>query len=122
MAEFLKIMTEVPKAEGPILLTEIAARKIKELKKDSQNQGKVLRIYVTSGGCSGFSYNFKFDDKKASDMVFEKDGSMCVIDSKSYTLLAGSTLDYKEGLTGAGFVLKNPNAKSTCGCGSSFGV
>lgn len=119
MNEFLNLTTsEASSKTHPIQLTDNAAQKIKAL--SSQNLGKLLRIFVESGGCSGFSYGFKFDLKKETDLVFEKDGFQCIIDPKSFALVAGSTLDYVDALTGAGFTLKNPNAKHTCGCGSSF--
>ncbi len=121
MTEFLNLSTSAANPiQSPITLTDNAAQKIKSF--SSQNPGKSLRLYVESGGCSGFSYGFKFDLKKESDLVFEKDGSQCIVDPKSFALIAGSTLDYLDALTGAGFTLKNPNAKQSCGCGSSFGV
>lgn len=111
----------IPKT-GPITLTQAAVQRLKELSQSPSNHGKYLRLYVESGGCSGYSYGFKFDEKQEEDLVFSKEGSSCIADPKSFAYLAESQLDYIDALTGAGFTLKNPNAKSTCGCGSSFGV
>lgn len=114
-------LLNILETEGEISLTKGAAAKIKELaQKSSEAKEKCLRVYVQGGGCSGFTYNFKFDDKKPGDQVIEKDGANCVIDPQSAVLLKGSTIDYADGLTGAGFTIKNPNATGTCGCGSSF--
>jgi iron-sulfur cluster insertion protein len=82
-----------------------------------------LRVYITGGGCSGFSYGFTFDDKhKEGDSGVEKNGVQLVVDPMSYQYLIGATVDYLEDLQGARFIIHNPNAKTTCGCGSSFSV
>ena len=87
------------------------------------NQNLKLRVFITGGGCSGFSYGFTFDDGVADDdAVIERDGVTMLIDAMSYQYLAGSEIDYKEDLQGSQFVVNNPNASSTCGCGNSFSV
>ena len=104
-----------------ITLTESASLRILNVLKDTTNSK--FRVYVTGGGCSGFQYGFKFDNDEAfdDDVVEFKDFSV-LIDSMSYPYLYGSTLDFVEGLSGAKFVIQNPNAKTTCGCGESFTV
>lgn len=101
-----------------ITLSENAIGKIVEL----GEVGKCLRIYVQGGGCSGYSYGFKFDAYKDSDYIIGKENAICVIDPRSAPLLVGSEIDYVDALTGAGFVVKNPNATGNCGCGTSFSV
>lgn len=87
------------------------------------NQSLCLRVYVTGGGCSGFQYGFSFDDQIADDdTVIEKDGVKVLLDALSYQYLAGSEVNYEEGLQGSRFIIQNPNAKTTCGCGSSFSI
>lgn len=113
----------VPQGSPVLVLAEGAVRKIRELsEKLSEAKGKYLRVYVQGGGCSGYTYGFKFDDKRSDDHLIEKDGATLLVDPQSAGLLAGSTIDYTDGLTGAGFVVKNPNATGTCGCGTSFSV
>ena len=102
-------------------LTPIAAKKIITLAKSENKEGQALRIKVVPGGCSGFSYDMHFDENIGDDKVFEKDGAKIVVDKDSLNHLKGTTIDYVEGLQGAGFKLLNPNAKSACGCGSSVG-
>jgi len=104
-----------------ITVTPLAAEKIKSIKTAQQAPAEVgLRIRVAGGGCSGFQYQLVFDEPKPGDQVFEQDGVTVVVDPKSFLYLAGTEVDYLDGLTGAGFTLKNPNAKGSCGCGSSF--
>jgi iron-sulfur cluster insertion protein len=111
---------EIPQA---LSVTEAAAAKVKQLVSEEDNAALNLRVYVTGGGCAGFSYGFRFDDNvNDSDTVIEKDGVKFVIDSISFPYLAGSQVDYSEGLQGSQFVVKNPNATTTCGCGSSFSI
>ena len=106
-----------------IRLTESAVRKVRALVEDEENPDLKLRVYITGGGCSGFQYGFTFDEDTADDdMVVEKDGVVAVIDSMSYQYLAGSEVDYSEGLEGSRFIINNPNAVTTCGCGASFSV
>jgi len=104
-----------------ITVTSQASEKIKAIKA-AQNapEDTGLRVRVVGGGCSGFQYQLVFDAPKAGDQVFEADGVKVVVDPKSFLYLTGTEIDYVDGLTGAGFTLKNPNAKGSCGCGSSF--
>lgn len=104
-------------------MTEGAERKLRALRADEGNDALMLRVYITGGGCAGFSYGFRFDDQvNDGDTVVDRNGVRMVIDPLSIQYLAGSTVDYVEGLQGARFVIDNPNATSTCGCGSSFSV
>lgn len=104
-----------------IKLTEFAVKKLKELR-DSKGYGeKGLRIAVLPGGCAGFSYDFSFDTKQDDDIVIEQDGFTLLVDEGSLEFVKGSTLDYVDSLQGAGLKISNPNAKSSCGCGNSFG-
>lgn len=106
-----------------IRFSERAASKVRELIEDEGSLGLKLRVFVTGGGCSGFSYGFTFDDDMADDdAVIERDGVTALVDSMSYQYLAGAEIDYKEDLSGAQFVVSNPNASSTCGCGNSFAL
>ena len=116
-------LSELKTKKREIVLTEAAANQIKSLSQRlPEAKGKYLRVYVQGGGCSGFTYNFKFDDKRVNDVLVETEEAVCLVDPQSASLLEGSTIDYTDGLTGAGFNIKNPNAKGTCGCGSSFSV
>jgi iron-sulfur cluster insertion protein len=109
--------------ESPIVFTDAAANKVREMIADEGNDALKLRVYVSGGGCSGFQYGFAFDEAlSADDTVVEKSGVSLLIDPMSYQYLAGAEIDYREGLEGARFVIKNPNAASTCGCGSSFSL
>lgn len=106
-----------------IMLTDKAVKEIKRLQEgDATAQGKPLRVQVIGGGCSGMSYKLGFDHEPVSeqDKQFEKDGVALIIDNKSFLFLTGTELDFSDGLNGKGFVFNNPNAKRTCGCGSSF--
>jgi iron-sulfur cluster insertion protein len=110
-------------AERQVILTESAAKRIKALKESEGNTALMLRLAVSGGGCSGFSYGFSLDDKRnEDDHLFEAHGVTLAIDETSLDLLAGSTVDYVEDLVGSAFAVKNPNASSTCGCGTSFAV
>ncbi|MGL9734160.1 MAG: iron-sulfur cluster insertion protein ErpA [Symbiopectobacterium sp.] len=103
--------------------TDSAAKKVKVLIADKENKELKLRVYITGGGCSGFQYGFTFDDKiNDGDMIIEKQGVALVVDQMSLQYLLGGSVDYTEGLEGSRFVVTNPNAKSTCGCGSSFSI
>jgi iron-sulfur cluster insertion protein len=107
----------------PLNFTESAARKVKELIAEEGNPELKLRVFVTGGGCSGFQYGFTFDEvANEDDTAMVKDGVTLLIDPMSYQYLVGAEIDYSEGLEGSQFVIKNPNATSTCGCGSSFSV
>ena len=106
---------------GPLLFTDSAAAKVKELIDEEGNAELKLRVLVQGGGCSGFQYGFTFDEAvNEDDMQMVKNGVTLLIDAMSLQYLTGAEIDYKEGLEGAQFVIKNPNATTTCGCGSSF--
>jgi len=112
-----------PAATPGISLSDSALRKVRQLLEDEDSTDLKLRVFISGGGCSGFSYGFTFDDDVAEDdAVFERDGVTLLVDSLSYEYLLGSQVDYKEDLSGAQFVVTNPNAASTCGCGNSFAV
>lgn len=108
-----------------ITISDKAVTEIKRLKaSDPDAKDSNIRVQVVGGGCSGMSYKLGFDRQPpaASDKTFERDGVSVLIDAKSYLYLAGTTLDFSDGLNGTGFTFTNPNAKRTCGCGSSFSV
>ena len=106
---------------NPITLENAAVVKIKELLAEEEAKGLKLRIYVSGGGCSGFQYGFTFDEAiNEDDTSLQKNGVTLLIDPMSLQYLGGAEIDYQEGAEGAQFVIKNPNATSTCGCGSSF--
>lgn len=106
-----------------VSLSEKAVAKIKEYgEKMPEAKGKNFRVYVHGGGCSGFSYGFMFDEKRDGDNVVQAGGVDCLIDPQSMMLIKGATIDFNEGMSGAGFSVENPNAKTSCGCGSSFSV
>lgn len=114
----MNAVTEMP---PPFIFTDSAASKVRELIEEEGNPELKLRVFVTGGGCSGFQYGFTFDEVAAEDdTVVEKSGVTLLVDPMSYQYLVGAEIDYTEGLEGAQFVIKNPNASSTCGCGSSF--
>lgn len=107
----------------PLTLSDAAASRLNRLLENEENKAMKLRVYITGGGCSGFQYGFTFDDKQnEGDMVIEKQGVGLVVDPMSLQYLVGSDIDYYEGLDGSRFVVSNPNAKTTCGCGSSFSI
>jgi len=114
-------MNAVAEMTTPIVFTDSAAGKVKELIEEEGNPSLKLRVFVTGGGCSGFQYGFTFDeDVNEDDTTMEKNGVTLLIDPMSYQYLVGAEIDYSEGLEGSQFVIRNPNATSTCGCGSSF--
>jgi len=103
--------------------SDAAARKVRRLIDEEDNDNLKLRVFVTGGGCSGFEYGFTFDeDMEDDDTSIENDGVMLVVDALSYQYLAGAVIDYKEDLQGSRFVVTNPNAVTTCGCGNSFSI
>ncbi len=109
--------------EQTILISDNAARRISELVEQEGKADVMLRIVISGGGCSGFRYGFELDDKKTDDdLVFERGGVRVVVDGVSLDLIKGAELDYVEDLIGSFFALKNPNASSTCGCGTSFSI
>src|ERR1035437_4430167 len=105
----------------PFIFTDSAASKVKNLIEEEGNSELKLRVFVTGGGGSGFQYGFTFDEvANDDDTALQKNGVTLLVDAMSYQYLVGAEIDYTEGLEGAQFVIKNPNATSTCGCGSSF--
>ncbi len=107
----------------PLVFTDAAARKVKQLIDEEGNAALKLRVFVSGGGCSGFQYGFSFDEKiEDGDTQVENAGVTLLVDPMSFQYLAGAEIDYSEGLEGAQFVIRNPNATTTCGCGSSFTV
>jgi iron-sulfur cluster insertion protein len=106
-----------------INLSARAVNKVRELVAEEENDNLKLRVYITGGGCSGFQYGFAFEDEAAEDdAAIEQDGVTVLIDPMSFQYLVGSEVDYTEGLEGSRFVINNPNASTTCGCGSSFSI
>jgi len=115
----MNTMTELVPA--PLIFTESAASKVKQLIDEEGKPDLKLRVFVTGGGCSGFQYGFTFDEVvNEDDTSLERNGVTLLIDPMSFQYLAGAEIDYQEGAEGAQFVIKNPSATSTCGCGSSF--
>ncbi|MEE9396641.1 MAG: iron-sulfur cluster insertion protein ErpA [Methylococcales bacterium] len=107
----------------PLIFSDSAADKVGQLIAEEQNNNLKLRVYITGGGCSGFQYGFTFDENANDDDTLVENGGVCVVvDSMSIQYLEGAEIDYKEDLEGSQFVIRNPNASSTCGCGSSFSV
>ena len=108
---------------SPVIFTDAAASKVKSLIEDEGNDALMLRVFISGGGCSGFQYGFTFDETlNDGDTCVENDGVKLLIDPMSYQYLTGAEIDYSEGLEGSQFVIRNPNAETTCGCGSSFSV
>jgi iron-sulfur cluster insertion protein len=107
----------------PFVFTDNAVSKVRALIEEEGNPDLKLRVFVTGGGCSGLQYGFTFDEvQNEDDSVIDKEGVKLLVDPMSFQYLVGAEIDYSEGLEGAQFVIKNPNASSTCGCGSSFSV
>ena len=114
-------MNAVAEMPAPLVFTDSAATKVSQLISVEGNPDLKLRVFVQGGGCSGFQYGFTFDEEiNEDDSVMEKNGVKLLIDAMSYQYLVGAEIDYKDDLQGAQFVIKNPNASTTCGCGSSF--
>ncbi|MBK1680835.1 iron-sulfur cluster insertion protein ErpA [Rhodocyclus tenuis] len=110
--------TDIP---SPFIFTDSAANKVRELIEEEGNADLKLRVFVSGGGCSGFQYGFTFEEvANDDDTAMEKNGVTLLVDPMSYQYLVGAEIDYSEGLEGSQFVIRNPNATSTCGCGSSF--
>ncbi len=108
---------------SPLLFTDSAATKVKQLIDEENNNSLMLRVSVQGGGCSGFQYGFTFDESsQEDDTIVENNGVKLLVDPMSYQYLVGAEIDYNEGLEGSQFVIRNPNAQTTCGCGSSFSV
>ncbi len=110
-------------SNSPILFTDSAANKVKQLIVEEGNDNLSLRVFISGGGCSGFQYGFTFDELiNEDDTIMEKNGVKLLVDAMSFQYLIGAEIDYQENIQGAQFVIKNPGATSTCGCGSSFSV
>lgn len=110
-------------ADDPIIFTDSAAAKVADLIAEEGNPDLKLRVFVQGGGCAGFQYGFTFDEiANDDDTIMQKNGVALLIDAMSYQYLVGAEIDYKEDLQGAQFVIRNPNATTTCGCGSSFSI
>jgi iron-sulfur cluster assembly accessory protein len=106
-----------------INLTARAVNKVRELVEEEENPSLKLRVYITGGGCSGFQYGFSFEDTAAEDdTIIEREGVAVLVDPMSFQYLVGSEVDYTEGLEGSRFIINNPNAATTCGCGASFSI
>ena len=109
--------------DAPLLFTDSAAAKVRSLIDEEGNPELKLRVYITGGGCSGFQYGFEFDEARGEDdLAVQRDGVTLLVDPLSLQYLMGAEVDYRESLAGSQFVIRNPNAKTTCGCGSSFSV
>jgi iron-sulfur cluster insertion protein len=110
-------------SESTVQFTDAAAQKVRALLDEEENQGLKLRVFVTGGGCSGFQYGFTFDEnEEEGDTRVDKGGVTLLVDPMSVQYLQGAEIDYKEDVQGAQFVIRNPNAATTCGCGNSFSV
>ena len=112
-----------PGADPSVLFTDAAAQKVRALLDEEENKNLKLRVFVTGGGCSGFQYGFTFDEnQEEGDTRVDKAGVTLLVDPMSVQYLQGAEIDYKEDVQGAQFVIRNPNAATTCGCGNSFSV
>ena len=112
-----------PPPPPSLVFSDSAAEKVKSLIEEENNEALKLRVYIMGGGCSGFQYGFTFDESiNEGDTAIDKNGVTLLIDPMSFQYLVGAEIDYSEGIEGAQFVIRNPNASTTCGCGSSFGV
>lgn len=115
------VTSAAEKELAPVVLTESAAAKVKELMREEASEPSMLRVYIQGGGCSGFEYGFEFQDEaNEDDTVIDNAGVKVLIDPLSFQYLVGAAIDYVEDLQGARFIVSNPNATTTCGCGSSF--
>lgn len=111
------------KLPDPLVFSDSAASKVRQLIAEEDNEELMLRVFISGGGCSGFQYGFTFDESVTDgDTVVEKEGVKLLIDPMSIQYLTGAEIDYSENMEGAQFVIRNPNAQTTCGCGSSFSV
>jgi iron-sulfur cluster insertion protein len=116
-------MDDVSEMPAPLVFTDSAADKVRQLIIEEKNENLKLRVFVTGGGCSGFQYGFTFDEEQnEDDTAMDKNGVRLLIDAMSYQYLVGAEIDYTSGVEGEQFVIRNPNATTTCGCGSSFSV
>lgn len=116
-------MSDTTTSPRNVELTDSAARRIAKILSEDEYKGMMLRVSVSGGGCSGFQYGFTFDDSKNdNDLVIQREGATVLIDDVSLDLLNGAKIDYVEDMIGSSFSIKNPQAKSSCGCGNSFAV
>jgi len=116
-------MSDLIDQEVALTFTDSAAKKVRTLIEEEENDSLKLRVFITGGGCAGFSYGFTFDEEVADDdTMVDNNGVKLVVDPMSFQYLEGAQVDYKEGLQGSQFVVTNPNATTTCGCGSSFSI
>jgi iron-sulfur cluster insertion protein len=116
-------MPDYRSSGAPLVFTDAAAHKVRELIDEEGNPALKLRVYISGGGCSGFQYGFTFDETRAEDdLAVDKEGVTLLVDPLSLQYLTGAEIDYAENLSGSQFVIRNPNATTTCGCGSSFSV
>ena len=116
-------MNAITEVQDPLLFTDNAANKVKQLIEEEGNADLKLRVFVSGGGCSGFQYGFTFDEvANEDDTVLNKNGVQLLIDPMSFQYLGGAEIDFRDNLDGAQFVIRNPSAQTTCGCGSSFSV
>ena len=123
VADNIQTQSAVDEPPAPIIFTDSAASKVKELVDEEGNPDLKLRVFVQGGGCSGFQYGFEFEEAvQEDDTQVQRDGVTVLVDPMSYQYLVGSEVDYQEGLEGSRFLINNPNATSTCGCGSSFSI
>ncbi len=114
-------MNAAVESPAPLIFSDAAAEKVRQLIEEEGNSALKLRVFVQGGGCSGFQYGFTFDEVvNEDDTTMERNGVTLLIDAMSYQYLVGAEIDYKEDIEGAQFVIRNPNATTTCGCGSSF--
>ena len=114
---------KTPDNENPLIFLESAVKQVKKIVKDKGNAKLMLRLFIVGGGCSGFQYGFELDDQtNEDDLCIEKDGATLVIDMMSLQYLNGAAIGFQEDLTGARFIVNNPNANTTCGCGASFSI
>ena len=113
-------MNTASKVENMVGLTTAAAEEVRSLLAQPENAGKMFRVYVEQGGCSGMQYGMVFDEQRAGDVVGEQYGIPVLVDAFSAQYLQGTQVDYSDALTGGGFKISNPNAKQSCGCGKSF--
>ena len=117
------VRNRAPPPPPPLVFTDAAANKVSELIEEEDNPELKLRVFISGGGCSGFQYGFTFDENiEDGDSQIENQGVTLVVDPMSVQYLMGAEIDYKEDLQGAQFIIRNPNASTTCGCGSSFTV
>jgi len=114
------VMSAIAPVEEIIHLTASAAGQVKEMIASEENAGKFLRVFIESGGCSGLQYGMVFDEKREGDLTAEFHGVAILVDNVSAEYIKGSVVDYSDALTGGGFKISNPRAKSSCGCGKSF--